>query len=173
MPPRRIGPGRTPSGMSPRRRGRGPAHVVGVQRREPPHEIVGDEPVGVSLAYQVGVEAIVLDDGIAGKACVRQQPRGVMLCRGRPRRIDFVEGAVLLAPERVPHASLSRSISPYRSASQPRSERVGTIVAVTPDGLVTAELVVRLPAGDVRRVGVSLGDPLDDPSCLPRGRRRS
>jgi len=172
MPPRRIGPGRTPSGMSPRRRGRGPRSRRRRSASGTAHEIVGDEPVGVSLAYQVGVEAIVLDDGIAGKACVRQQPRGVMLCRGRPRRIDFVEGAVLLAPERVP-PRLVESVNITVPVREPRSERVGTIVAVTPDGLVTAELVVRLPAGDVRRVGVSLGDPLDDPKLSPRGRRRS
>lgn len=134
--------------------------VDGVALAERGHEVGGDRNAGGEPVQDVAFGGEVLPQGGVGEAAVVQLLGGVADGGGGARRVDLVEGAVVLAPEGGA-PGLVDGVDRSVAGGEPVAEVGGTVVAVA-GGDGDAVLVVDVPEGEGGVAGVAAADLLGD-----------
>jgi len=145
--------------------------LVVIELGEQLHEVVRDGPARRVRADDVDLHAVVARDLIRCEPPVIEPVRRMRFGDGADRRVDFVEAAVLHAPEhRAPCAV--QCIDGLVACLEPLAKTHDGCRRIADHGVVAAVLVIGLPVRDRRVPAVTLGHCRADRSRGFEKRRR-
>ena len=139
---------------------------MAVQVFEVAEGVRGDELPGRFLAQEIHLQLLIGHRRFRGESVVVQQVAWIGARRGQVRQPDLLPAAITLAPEDSTPGFVQRFQAAVL-AFEPVPERGRALIAVTAHGIVTAKLVVDLPADDRGVPPITLGHGTHDAFAVP------